>query len=213
VLEDVAFSADVQFVKGADGEGELVGQFVPETGQVRGLTRMAGGKVWGVRGDSHEVALNKGRQEIAAMIDHFVIRPREDTLEAAHRLYRLAVQVCGVIGVTVVHCAVGGCAVFFGVWLVWLLLLVDMLCVCVPYSSFPSRLLPPKTPTRAHTQTPPKNRKNKQTNKQTKLSAASPRAGASRTSPARACTRSAARRPSRSCCSTTPTACRSTCTL
>ncbi len=26
------------------------------------------------------------------MIDHFVIRPREDCLEAAHRLYRLALQ-------------------------------------------------------------------------------------------------------------------------
>ncbi len=36
--------------------------------------------------------MNKGRQEISAMIDHFVIRPREDSLEAAHRLYKLAVQ-------------------------------------------------------------------------------------------------------------------------
>lgn len=44
------------------------------------------------QGDSHEIALSKGRHEISAMIDQFMIRPREDTLEAAHRLYKLAVQ-------------------------------------------------------------------------------------------------------------------------
>jgi transcription factor IIIB subunit 2 len=49
VLDEGAFSTDVQFVKGADGEGELVGQFVPETGQPRGLTRVAGGRTWAVR--------------------------------------------------------------------------------------------------------------------------------------------------------------------
>eukprot|EP00775_Hariotina_reticulata_P001854 gene1854-2188_t len=46
----------------------------------------------GVVGDSHEISLNKGRVELSAMIDHFVIRPQQDCLEAAHRLYRLAVQ-------------------------------------------------------------------------------------------------------------------------
>jgi transcription factor IIIB subunit 2 len=49
VLEDTAFSSDVTFMKGADGEGELVGQFVGERGEVRGLQRMAGGKVWSMR--------------------------------------------------------------------------------------------------------------------------------------------------------------------
>ena len=49
VLEDTAFSTDVTFMKGADGEGELVGQFVSETGAVRGLQRMAGGRVWNSR--------------------------------------------------------------------------------------------------------------------------------------------------------------------
>jgi hypothetical protein len=44
------------------------------------------------QGDSHEISLNKGRLELSAMIDHFVIRPQQDCLEAAHRLYRLAVQ-------------------------------------------------------------------------------------------------------------------------
>lgn len=49
VLEDAAFASDVTFMKGADGEGELVGQFVAEDGNVRGLQRMAGGKVWSSR--------------------------------------------------------------------------------------------------------------------------------------------------------------------
>ncbi len=53
VLEDAAFSSDVTFMKGADGEGELVGQFVGESGAVRGLQRMAGGKVWSMRVSRH----------------------------------------------------------------------------------------------------------------------------------------------------------------
>jgi transcription initiation factor TFIIIB Brf1 subunit/transcription initiation factor TFIIB len=54
VLEDLQFASDVQFQKGADGEGEMVGQFVNETGQVRGAGRMAGGRMMGpkVRGGS-----------------------------------------------------------------------------------------------------------------------------------------------------------------
>jgi transcription factor IIIB subunit 2 len=35
VFEDIAFSNDLTFAKGADGEGEMVGQFVSATGQVR----------------------------------------------------------------------------------------------------------------------------------------------------------------------------------
>ncbi|KIY92524.1 hypothetical protein MNEG_15439 [Monoraphidium neglectum] len=92
ILEDIAFSSDVQFAKGADGEGELVGQFVSETGQVRGIGRMAGGRLWGARGDSHDMAVSKGRGELQGMIDTFRLRPREECLEAAHRLYRLALQ-------------------------------------------------------------------------------------------------------------------------
>jgi hypothetical protein len=49
VLEDAAFASDVTFMKGADGEGEMVGQFVGDDGTVRGLQRMAGGKVWSSR--------------------------------------------------------------------------------------------------------------------------------------------------------------------
>jgi hypothetical protein len=49
VLEDAAFASDVTFMKGADGDGELVGQMVGSDGNVRGLQRMAGGKVWSSR--------------------------------------------------------------------------------------------------------------------------------------------------------------------
>jgi transcription factor IIIB subunit 2 len=47
VLEDIAFASDVQFAKGADGEGELVGQFVGEGGEARGMGRFSGGRLWG----------------------------------------------------------------------------------------------------------------------------------------------------------------------
>lgn len=32
------------------------------------------------------MSLSKGRMELSSMIDHFVIRPAQDCLEAAHRL-------------------------------------------------------------------------------------------------------------------------------
>ena len=37
------------------------------------------------QGDSHEVSLSKGRMELSSMIDHFLIKPAQDMLEAAHR--------------------------------------------------------------------------------------------------------------------------------
>ena len=60
MLEDLQFANDVQFQQGADGAGEMVGQFVSETGQVRGAGRMAGGRMMGpkVRG---ELMLISGR--------------------------------------------------------------------------------------------------------------------------------------------------------
>jgi transcription factor IIIB subunit 2 len=38
------------------------------------------------------MAVSKGRGELQGMIDTFRLRPREECLEAAHRLYRLALQ-------------------------------------------------------------------------------------------------------------------------
>ncbi len=46
VVEDIAFATDMQFTKGADGEGALVGQFVGEGGQPRGMARYSGGRMW-----------------------------------------------------------------------------------------------------------------------------------------------------------------------
>ena len=46
VLEDTAFAADVAFAKDAAGESTVVGQFVNESGQARGLGRIHGGKIY-----------------------------------------------------------------------------------------------------------------------------------------------------------------------
>lgn len=42
--------------------------------------------------DSHEKAQQRGRADIAALADQLSIRPREELAEAAHRLYRIALQ-------------------------------------------------------------------------------------------------------------------------
>lgn len=94
MLEDVAFSSDVTFFKGADGGSEAVGTFVSNTGSVRGLSMGAGrgSGMYGAQGDSHERTVSKGRTEIQYLADTLNIRPRDDLVDAAHRLYRLALQ-------------------------------------------------------------------------------------------------------------------------
>ena len=46
VVEDNAFANDVQFQKGDDGGGEMVGQYVGAGGQAHGLARYSGGQMW-----------------------------------------------------------------------------------------------------------------------------------------------------------------------
>jgi len=46
VVEDAAFASDVQFQRGPDGEGGMVGQMVGEGGQPRGAARFSGGRLW-----------------------------------------------------------------------------------------------------------------------------------------------------------------------
>ncbi|KAK9817299.1 hypothetical protein WJX72_012355 [[Myrmecia] bisecta] len=92
VLEDVAFSSDITFSKGAGGESTVDGHFVSDAGAARGIGRISGGRIYGYQLDSHEKSLSKGRQEIAHLVDQLSIRPREDTTESAHRLYKLALQ-------------------------------------------------------------------------------------------------------------------------
>jgi transcription factor IIIB subunit 2 len=92
VLEDTAFSADVTFAKDAGGESTVVGQFVSETGVARGIGRIHGGRVYAYQADSHEKAQQRGRQEIAHLVDMLSVRPREESIEGAHRLYKIALQ-------------------------------------------------------------------------------------------------------------------------
>jgi transcription factor IIIB subunit 2 len=42
--------------------------------------------------DSHEKAQQRGRYEISHLVDLLGIRPREESVESAHRLYKLALQ-------------------------------------------------------------------------------------------------------------------------
>lgn len=42
--------------------------------------------------DSHESALARGRSAIAALVEQLRITPHHEVTEAAHRLYRLAMQ-------------------------------------------------------------------------------------------------------------------------
>lgn len=52
VVEDGAFASDIQFAKGPDGEGGMVGQFVAEDGRARGVGHYSGGRMWGSGGVS-----------------------------------------------------------------------------------------------------------------------------------------------------------------
>jgi transcription factor IIIB subunit 2 len=92
VFEEVAFSADITFQKDAAGESTVVGQFVNESGIARGIARVHGGRVYAYQADSHERAQQRGRQEIAHLVDMLRVVPREETVEASHRLYKLALQ-------------------------------------------------------------------------------------------------------------------------
>ncbi|KAL4858728.1 Transcription factor IIIB subunit [Chlorella vulgaris] len=92
VLEDTAFSADITFAKDAGGESTVMGQFVNEAGVARGIGRIHGGRVYAYQADSHEKAQQRGRHDIAHLVDMLSVRPREESVEAAHRLYKIALQ-------------------------------------------------------------------------------------------------------------------------
>jgi len=91
--ERVAFSGETTFTKNAAGASVPDGHFVPESGVSLGVIRSTrGGRLYGVQLDSHERTLYRGKQEIKQVADRLAIRPREDVVDAAHRLYKLAVQ-------------------------------------------------------------------------------------------------------------------------
>ncbi|CEG00123.1 Brf1-like TBP-binding [Ostreococcus tauri] len=91
--ERVVFSGETTFTKNAQGASVPDGMFVPENGIAHGVIRASrGGRLYGVQLDSHERTLYRGKLEIKQVADRLAIRPREDVVDAAHRLYKLAVQ-------------------------------------------------------------------------------------------------------------------------
>jgi len=71
----------------------MVGNFVSETGIVRGVSRGFGrGVRIGERGDSHEKTLMRARDAISELVDRVGVRPREDVIAQAHRIYKIALE-------------------------------------------------------------------------------------------------------------------------
>ena len=94
ILDEHAFSTDPTFSKNAQTGGNVPdGVFVLESGIAPGLIRASrGGRLYGVQLDSHERTLYRGKLEITQITDRLGIRPRDDIVDSAHRLYKLAVQ-------------------------------------------------------------------------------------------------------------------------
>ncbi len=46
MVEDSAFASSLQFAKGADGDGEMVGQMVDASGEARAAGRFSGGRFY-----------------------------------------------------------------------------------------------------------------------------------------------------------------------
>ncbi|EIE20930.1 cyclin-like protein [Coccomyxa subellipsoidea C-169] len=92
VLDEGGFSTEVTFTKGAGGVSTADGQFLSDAAASRGLARISGGRGYGYQLDSHEKSLNKGRSEVTQLVDRLRIAPRDDTVEAASRLYKLALS-------------------------------------------------------------------------------------------------------------------------
>ena len=92
VLDETAFSTDPTFSKAANGASTVDGNFVPDGGGGGGMGKMRGARIFGYQVDSHEKTIAKGKYEISQVSERLGIRPREEMVSAAHRLYKLAVQ-------------------------------------------------------------------------------------------------------------------------
>ena len=99
VLEGAHFSSDPTFSKTAGGVTQVDGSFVPESGPGAGGLGFAGGRggargsrLFGYHADSHEKTLEKGRNELRTLAERLGVKPRDELVAAAHRLYKLAVQ-------------------------------------------------------------------------------------------------------------------------
>ena len=60
-------------------------------GVARGIGRIHGGRVYAYQADSHEKAQQRGRQEIAHLVDQLGVRPREESVESGEWMSRRAV--------------------------------------------------------------------------------------------------------------------------
>lgn len=98
VFNEHIFSTDPTFSKSASGASTVDGTFVPESGVVGASATvlagrgMRGSRIFGYQIDSHEKTVGKGKAEIAQIAERLGMRPREELVGAAHRLYKLAVQ-------------------------------------------------------------------------------------------------------------------------
>jgi transcription factor IIIB 90 kDa subunit len=63
-----------------------------EANESRGWHHVSSPGTAAVQFDSHEKSLARGKTEIQLLVSQLNIRPRDDMTEAAHRLYRLALQ-------------------------------------------------------------------------------------------------------------------------
>eukprot|EP00898_Chlorokybus_atmophyticus_P004409 jgi/Chlat1/496/Chrsp103S01101 len=104
VLEDHVFSTDPTFSKTAGGASQVDGVFLSDAqGQASalGMHRPGGGgggggrsgpRLYGLHVDSHERTLSKGKYELTQIAERLGLRPREELVGSAHRIYKLAVM-------------------------------------------------------------------------------------------------------------------------
>ncbi|KAH7282832.1 hypothetical protein KP509_35G049400 [Ceratopteris richardii] len=88
VLDDNVYSSDPTFTKGADGQSSVQGNFIRD--RQYSTYGVEGGRQYAT--DSHERTLAKGRDEITDIADFLAMGSREDAVNAAHRLYIIAVE-------------------------------------------------------------------------------------------------------------------------
>lgn len=93
VLDDNIYSSDPTFVKTAGGQSQFSGNFIKD-GQYSSYGRLGGDLVheYGFKSDSHEKTLEKGREEIEIIAESLSVSGREDSVNAGHRLYIIAVE-------------------------------------------------------------------------------------------------------------------------
>ena len=93
ILDDNVFSTDPTFSKTSRAAHPGRRQLRPgERRHRQRRPKHEGRSHFGLQVDSHEKTINKGKYEISKVADRLGIRPREDIANAAHRLYKLAVQ-------------------------------------------------------------------------------------------------------------------------